>query len=66
MTATIDDPSFFFFQNLASFLFQIQKKKKRRRRKRRKNGMYIVFVTVIKSSRDFNMYNLSVEICKSL
>lgn len=63
MTATIDDPSFFFFSKPCLVFVSNTKKKEE---KGEKNGMYIVFVTVIKSSRDFNMYNLSVEICKSL
>ena len=65
MTATIDDPSFFFFLK-PCLVFVSNIKKKEEEEKGEKNGMYIVFVTVIKSSRDFNMYNLSVEICKSL
>lgn len=65
MTATIDDPSFFFFSK-PCLVFVSNIKKKEEEEKGEKNGMYIVFVTVIKSSRDFNMYNLSVEICKSL
>lgn len=42
MTATIDDPSFFFFKTLPRFCFKYKKKKKKKKKKEKKWNVYRV------------------------